>query len=253
MFDKIFYINLEHRKDRDANVIEQVKKINMLDKLVRIDAVNGKILDFDKLSYNDITEKGKRDALDKNMYVYTPLTRGGIGCALSHKKCYERIVSEKLNHVLILEDDVTISDDFEEMYNHVICKTPENYDMLFLGYHMSSLTYPYERLPFNCCISTHTRIYGLFGYVVSYYGALKLLDLFPLSHQIDTVISNNLYKLNSYIVNPEYTMIYSDPSSTKTKFGTDIQIREGFGSIYSIDTWIVVFILALMLLVIYQS
>ena len=42
----------------------------------------------------------------------------------------------------------------------------------------------------------------------------------------------NFDKIKAYIVNPEDRIIFSDPSSTETKFGTDIQIREDFSNLF---------------------
>ena len=52
-------------------------------------------------------------------------------------------------------------------------------------------------------------------------------------------------KFNAYCLGPEYHVTYSDRSSTTTKFGTDIQIREGFGGILMQN---IVFFISMVLL-----
>jgi hypothetical protein len=72
--DKIFYINLSHRTDRNDKMIEGFKKMNLLQKAERFDAIKHK--------------------------------NGAVGCALSHIACLEMAKERKLKNVLILEDDI---------------------------------------------------------------------------------------------------------------------------------------------------
>jgi len=223
MFDKILYINLKHRTDRNENVIEELNKLNLQEKAVRIDAVNGRELNINKLPDNLITKKGKEDALNENQKVYTYLTPGAIGCAISHKKTYEYIVNNRLKSALILEDDITIDEDFNNKLNGLLRNIPKDFDILFLGYHSTSDKY-LKRV--NTFYSKPTKLYGLFGYIVTFEGAKKLLEIFPITQQIDSEIPLHFDKIKAYAVNPNKKIILSDQSSIFTKFGTDIQIRD---------------------------
>lgn len=72
--DQIFYINLEHRKDRKESILKEIKKIDPnLEKTTRIDAI-------------------KRE-------------KGAIGCGLSHIKALELAIKKDYKNILILEDD----------------------------------------------------------------------------------------------------------------------------------------------------
>ena len=57
------------------------------------------------------------------------LSGGEIGCYLSHVYCWEKIVNERLNKVLILEDDVSIGEDFFDVMNN-IDKFPSDWDRI---------------------------------------------------------------------------------------------------------------------------
>jgi len=242
MFDKILYINLRHRIDRKNNVIEQLKKINALEKAERIDAIYGVELDIPNISSSLITDKGIADALNDHKEVYTYLTKGGIGCALSHRKAYETILKEGLKSALILEDDVTIDDLFNEKLQHTLNHMPE-YDVLFLGYHDTSEKY-FEPQTNDYYVKPN-KLFGLFGYIVTNSGAKKLLDVFPITEQIDSEIPRHFDKINAYAVPPNNKLIYSDQSSVFTKFGTDIQIREQFDKLLHIRLIMLAFILAI--------
>jgi glycosyl transferase family 25 len=223
MFDKILYINLAHRQDRKNNVIKELSKINMLDKAIRIDAVNGKNLDLKNISPHLITKKGINDALNENQKVYTYLTPGAIGCALSHKKAYEYIINNNLSSALIIEDDILIDKNFKSRLSIIYSKVPKDFDILFIGYHNTSDKY-LERI--DSMYSQPYKLYGLFGYIVTLEGAKKLLNIFPITEQIDSDIPKHFDNIRAYAVNPYKKIIFSDQSSVYTKFGTDIQVRE---------------------------
>ena len=112
---------------------------------------------------------------------------------------------------------------FEEIESHI----PKDYDILFLGYHDTSIKYFYGQL--SDWYQKADKVYGLFGYIVTNQGAQKLMDIFPITFQIDTEIPYNFDKINAYVVSPKKRIVFSDQSSIYTKFGTEIQVREHFG------------------------
>jgi glycosyl transferase family 25 len=99
---KVFVINLEHEYERRKSVEKQLVKYNIDYSIMP--AVNGK-----DLSDEEVSEKCDMQAVSKNPLW---LSRGAIGCFLSHLNLYQKIVKEKLDVAVILEDDVIISDSF---------------------------------------------------------------------------------------------------------------------------------------------
>lgn len=236
LFNKIYYINLDRRPDREEHIIQQLEKVNLLNISTRVTAIDGKLIDLSSMPNNLITEAGIQDALDKSKRVYVPLTIGGIGCALSHRNIWLDIINNNVSSALILEDDSSFSDDFSQKLQMLEENIPTNYDMIFLGYHRTSIKY-LSHIIINKYFKKPLKIFGLFGYVVSKKGAAKLLKMFPITEQIDSEIGNNINKLkfNIYTVLPTDRIIFSDSSSVHTKFGTDIQVREPFG--YSVTNY----------------
>lgn len=214
MFNKIFYINLAHRTDRNNNIIQQLKQLNLLHIVERIDAVNGKNLDINTICCRLITHKGKYDVFYGKSNGLL-LTKGAIGCALSHYKIYQKIVSENIPAALILEDDININNNFYNIlqsYNQYI---PKDYDILYVGYHDGCIKY---FTPTNNQFYTKSSlVWGTFGYIVTRCGAEKLLKIFPINHQIDSEISINFNKINAYVVLPNNRLV------TSTSFDSDIQ------------------------------
>jgi glycosyl transferase family 25 len=119
---------------------------------------------------------------------------GEIGCYLSHKNCWETIISNKLNNTLILEDGV-IFNKLNFSSNITINQNYFNYDIIFCNKEM------------NVVQSTLTG-YGLQGYIVSYNGANKLVEYcnqmqLPIDLQIRNVCNEKKllwYKLNNFFV-----------------------------------------------------
>ena len=72
----VFYINLEHRKDRKEHVEKELKKIGLA---------------------------GQRFNAIKTI-------NGAIGCSMSHLKLLQDAVKNNLSHIVILEDDITFLD-----------------------------------------------------------------------------------------------------------------------------------------------
>ena len=225
LFDKIIYINLDRRLDRKENVIEQLKKVGLLDMSERFSAVDGKKLDINNLDTHIITQDGIEFA-KKSDIIYTHLTLGAIGCAMSHKAIYQKIIDENINRCLILEDDITFDDKFNEKIKEIENQFENgfDFDLFFLGFHPGT-TFNIDMF-ITKNIKKYNTVYGLFGYIVTKSGAKKLLNLFPITYQIDTEISRNTDKINIYGIDNSNKIILSDQSQYSYKFGTDIQVKQ---------------------------
>ena len=248
MFSKIFYINLDRRQDRDENMKNIINKLNLQNKTVRIPAVDGKKLDLDNIPTNIITKEGINDAKNKNLRVGVPLTSGAIGCALSHRNVWKKIVDENIDSALILEDDVRIDPDFHKKMDYYKKYCPNSYDVIFLGY--SPATIKYITASINDIFVRSNKVYGLFGYIVSRKGAEKLLKIFPIRYQIDTEMHRNFSSIDAYLVKPDYRIITSDISEDSKQFGTDIQVRENFEDLEH-DNFIHIYIFMFIVLVVF--
>lgn len=219
--DAILYINLDRRTDRQQNMINLLTSYNVVSIARRVPGVDGSKLTPQTISKRDVTDQGIRDAFDDNAPVYMPLTRGGVGCALSHKRCYEYIVANEIGACLIFEDDIRLSNDFVAKLSAL--QPPDDYEVLFLGYHAIH-TRGVNKLK-RRFVKPH-KAYGLFGYVVTLSGAKKLVQyVFPITQQIDSEIPKHFDKINAYAVRSDLVLVYSDPSALTTQFGTDIQHR----------------------------
>jgi GR25 family glycosyltransferase involved in LPS biosynthesis len=108
LFDKIYIINLESRKDR-WDVCEEI-----LDK------------------YNIVADRF--EAVDGSKLIEYPTNkRNYIGCALSHLGIIRKCKSENTDTVLIFEDDFELIDDFFDKIEDYYNQLPNDWEWLYFS------------------------------------------------------------------------------------------------------------------------
>ncbi|MBO6556988.1 MAG: glycosyltransferase family 25 protein [Pseudomonadales bacterium] len=103
---KIFVINLERDHLRYANINEQLKSLSLDFELIT--AIDGKALTPGQLA-EDYDENAALLRIARKM------TPSEIGCALSHLRAYQNLISSNEERCLILEDDVELPTDLPNM------------------------------------------------------------------------------------------------------------------------------------------
>jgi glycosyl transferase family 25 len=98
-----FYINLEHRVDRKAHVESELTKIGLGLTAERFNAIR--------------------------------MENGAVGCSMSHLKILQNAVAQNMNHVLILEDDITFLDPelFRNQFDTFLSRFGKNWDVILLA------------------------------------------------------------------------------------------------------------------------
>ena len=107
---KIFIINLEQDKERFKNICSQLHSYNFYN-YERVNAIYG-----------------------KNVYhnYNTKLRPSQLGCYLSLLKTCGKIVEQNLEHAIILEDDVTLTEWFSKL-EEIIKTLPITFDVCWIG------------------------------------------------------------------------------------------------------------------------
>ena len=137
-FNTVF-INLESRKDRKEEFLNQYKKISNKNP-IRIDAVNGhKLNDKNyrkKISRElNIPESKLREEFwtdrsnFKTMINDKKKIMGRVGCFLSHMKCMKLAIEKNWSNILVLEDDIKV---LPHSKNRTL-NLPKNSDIIYLG------------------------------------------------------------------------------------------------------------------------
>lgn len=99
-----FVINLDSSTDRMNRVSKRLDELNI--PFERISAVNGQTLSDEFIS--QITYPYNH--FESRVRFPRTLTKGEIGCFLSHRKCWEKLLESDEQWALIMEDDILISD-----------------------------------------------------------------------------------------------------------------------------------------------
>lgn len=113
-FDRIFMINLLRRPERRIKMERSFKEIGL--DVEHVAAVDGQ-----KLSQEYLEEIGVKYLPGyADPFQHRPMTKGEIGCFLSHYKVWEQQVARGLNEVLVLEDDIRFEPYFKRRAFHLM-------------------------------------------------------------------------------------------------------------------------------------
>lgn len=199
-YDKIYFINLEKRKDRYKrfNVKFKNSDFNMNYELFK--AIDGKQVDLGKyVTQNTLNEILQTERNGKRKYHYQ-LTRGAIGCYLSHMNIWKDILDNNINQALILEDDANLPKNLNEILEDKIKYIPKDYDIILLGCKCLKCK-KMERY------KKVKRFWLTHSYIITNNCIKKIYDkMFPIKQQIDSEISDlsdliNIYALDINVVN----------------------------------------------------
>lgn len=213
---KTYVINLEKNINR-WNIIKKSIPSNI--DLERFNAIVGKNVDINKWlnteglkSLKEVEQNGYRTA-------HYQLTRGAIGCFLSHYTLAKQLLNDTNNTMyLILEDDAGIhSKTFDEIRSEIIKAKLINWDILLLGTHRLHGVMEKGFVKAN-------GFWGLFGYLINKEGARKLVTLVD-SMKIDAQIDS----LMSWMSQKKYLNVYASVPAiifdNNICNDTDIQIK----------------------------
>jgi GR25 family glycosyltransferase involved in LPS biosynthesis len=171
-FSKVYCINLDKRLDRWEQAIQEFKKIDL--EVERFPAIDG-----EKIDYN-----------------FSPKKKGFCGCLLSHKSIIQHCKDNNFESVLILEDDVVISEKILSCFEKNITHIP-TWDMIYFGgNHKIKPTFIKDQL-YKIIRTYTTQAYAIHSKI--YDEILNILQ--KKSHPIDVLYANNIHpKYECYLL-----------------------------------------------------
>lgn len=219
--ETVFIINLDRQPDRWKKIKKEVRKQaidggeSLLDYCHRVPAIDGKNLDINHSSVGEVQATYSL----KDQYVIDPdprllaiirernlkilMTREEIAVALSHVNIWKRIVEEKNDYSLILEDDVFFEKDFAKKMNKLWLEFAGStvggykFDVLYLSHR--DVQWGAEKEPFSEGIDRALRgLWWLSGYILSFEGAKKLIEKLPVVGPVDLWINHHFRELNVF-------------------------------------------------------
>lgn len=179
-FDKVFCINLTRRPDRLAQAQDEFAKYG-----IRVEFVAG----VDGLSLpeqNMISKDGLK------------VSRGDLGCTLSHLKVVRMAKEQNLKSYFVFEDDVEFAPDINAKFFAYMYQLPADWDMLYLGgNHMGGFDAVTENIAkIHLTYTTHA-----IGVKAKAYDAL-IEVLGRENDKVDICFAELHEKLNCYVTRP---------------------------------------------------
>uniref|UniRef100_A0A8C5RT61 Cerebral endothelial cell adhesion molecule n=1 Tax=Laticauda laticaudata TaxID=8630 RepID=A0A8C5RT61_LATLA len=175
-FDEVFLINLARRADRRRRMLESLSELEIAPLVV--DAVDGRSLNSSSI---------KKLGINLLQGYYDPfsgrtLTKGEVGCFLSHHRVWKEIVERGLEKSLVLEDDIR----FEAYFKRRLLKLMDELERTQLDWELIYLSRKQvnekeeavAEIP-NLVVPEYS--YWTLAYVLSRRGAQKLIEARPLS------------------------------------------------------------------------
>jgi GR25 family glycosyltransferase involved in LPS biosynthesis len=215
---KPFVINLDRNGDRLSFFMQQYNSSDLVDVPVqRLKAIDGNNVDVKSIVTPHALEQIKSTEESGFRSKHYQITKGAVGCFLSHLNLYHKLLLDESNidAYLIFEDDCLIHKKSMKFIDYFLRPNvvPQGWDMIVLG-----------NFYMNGNVSTDhffkpDRFFGLYGYIINRSGARKVTQYMAehkISRQIDSELTliegMNIYLTKYKIVKPS------------NRFESDIQV-----------------------------
>uniref|UniRef100_A0A8C4F8U1 procollagen galactosyltransferase n=1 Tax=Dicentrarchus labrax TaxID=13489 RepID=A0A8C4F8U1_DICLA len=176
-FDEVFMINLQRRTDRRERMLRALHEQEIKCKV--IPAVDGKAMNISEVHTMGIHMlPGYSDP-----YHGRPLTKGELGCFLSHFNIWKEIVERRLHTSLVIEDDLRFEVFFKRRLMNLMSELEHeglDWDLIYIGRKRMQVDHPEKAVPNIHNLVKADYSYWTLGYMISLQGAEKLLKAEPL-------------------------------------------------------------------------
>uniref|UniRef100_A0AAY4DHY1 procollagen galactosyltransferase n=1 Tax=Denticeps clupeoides TaxID=299321 RepID=A0AAY4DHY1_9TELE len=180
-FDEVFMINLKRRTDRRERMLRALHEQEIACEIV--DAVDGKALNVSEIHDMGIHMlPGYSDP-----YHGRPLTKGELGCFLSHYNIWKEIVARGLKTTLVLEDDLRFEVFFKRRLQNLMREVESeglDWDLIYIGRKRMQVDHREKAVPNIHNLVQADYSYWTLGYMMSLQGAKKLLRAEPLKKML---------------------------------------------------------------------
>jgi GR25 family glycosyltransferase involved in LPS biosynthesis len=171
----IYWINLDNHKERNDYMILQLNN----KKHFRVSGVNGKIFDENKM--NNYINKSK-----KNLFNDEKMTKGEIGCLLSHIKIYKESLKRNDDYIIVMEDDANMLNFMNNDSNNYLLNNYKNHECIQLCVILPEhVNLPKEKSPILLNWNEKNNEYYPWGftwstacYIISKNARIKLIEQF---------------------------------------------------------------------------
>lgn len=207
-FEKVFVIHMDKDKERETHIQRQ----------------------FANITTNYEFRKGIIPTKEEREKYASPICKhicspSMLGIYLAHRYIWEEIVTKKIAHAVIFEDDVTFTDDISSVLPKAMQELPLDWELLYLGcitcsdkisplikgFMKLKNIHTYDLEPYSSHLRKPCIAIGMEAYAVTYEGAKKLLQLVPYaSDHVDIMITQKLDKMKALSVYPSVAYQHPD-------------------------------------------
>ncbi|XP_014886690.1 procollagen galactosyltransferase 1 [Poecilia latipinna] len=176
-FDEVFMINLLRRTDRRDRMLRALHEQKIACKIIA--AVDGKAMNVSEIYALGIHMlPGYQDP-----YHGRPLTKGELGCFLSHYNIWKEVVERRLETSLVIEDDLRFEVFFKRRLMNLMSEVEYeglDWDLIYIGRKRMQVDHKEKAVPNIHNLVEADYSYWTLGYMISLQGAEKLLKAEPL-------------------------------------------------------------------------
>ncbi|KAF7690961.1 procollagen galactosyltransferase 1 [Silurus meridionalis] len=180
-FDEVFMINLQRRADRRVRMLRALRLQGIDCKIMP--AVDGKAMNVSEIHSMGIHMlPGYSDP-----YHGRPLTKGELGCFLSHYNIWKEIAERGLKTSLVIEDDLRFEIFFKRRLKNLMSEVEReglDWDLIYIGRKRMQVDHPEKAVPNIHNLVEADYSYWTLGYMMSLQGAKKLLKAEPLKKML---------------------------------------------------------------------
>jgi GR25 family glycosyltransferase involved in LPS biosynthesis len=221
----VYLINLKNREDRLLNSLNELRKVNLTDKVIRKEACDS--IRAKKLAHQFTTPKVKNNIEVNLKSTKIMPTWASLGCAISHYECWKDMINKNFNYSLILEDDIEITDPDKFLFSINDSIRIINQRSYVYGEDISLFISLNSKISNNKTqikedmYQFYNEFIGTSCYLINNKCAKLLSEILPFKYQLDIHIGRNISRL-SYKHQSKYLAIYNSGISNKY-FVSDVQ------------------------------
>jgi glycosyl transferase family 25 len=104
------------------------------------------------------------------------MTKGEVGCFLSHILVWEKIKNQNIKNSLVLEDDIKVKNSWDNIFSILNSKHINHFDIIMVGHCHEPEKGELVETNDHYAIHKTTRALCTHAYIISYNGACKLLE-----------------------------------------------------------------------------
>lgn len=199
----IFVINMEKDKQRRDYISNKLDQLGLSFEFVK--AVDGSLIEE-----ADIARKTLKNKTINS--IGREMSRGEIGCVLSHLYIYKKMIKEGIEHALIFEDDVDIDcDNFYEVIASLVKDTDNRPQVYLLTEVISYLSKNMKKINSKYDVASIVQALSTAGYLINLPAAKKMFDINKKVWIVaDDWVRYRMYsKINIYCILP--SIVKGDP------------------------------------------